>query len=259
VLISSMRGFRSFSQDNFARRSLCPVWGRRSLPDPIRCFCCAKLLVHTLLLQLPASSRVLGVAPSYRGCPYNRAIDQCRSAFSLSFRCMAGMHLGGFITALLCIAIAARESGSIGIPLALSFGFLCASFLADRMFMNKVVVRSYQVSVSLDGNAPWGTVGPEWPDATKPTVLYRRVGDGYCYIALKSKELGDRLANEHRATVSMQINIFKDFGIERGYNVRSVDGLLLADGPKVVRDAERFGGHVLDRGVITSSSTDNCW
>lgn len=167
--------------------------------------------------------------------------------------------LGGFLTALLCIAVAAKESGRIGIPLALSLGFLCASLLADRFFTNKVVVRSYQVNVSLDGSAPWGTVGPEWADAMKPTVLYRRVGDGYCYVAFKSKELRDRLANDHRTTVSMQINILKDFGIERGYNVRSVDGLLLADGPKVVNDAERFGGHILDQGVITSSSTDDCW
>lgn len=167
--------------------------------------------------------------------------------------------LGCFLTALLCIAVAAKDSGRIGIPLALSFAFLCASFLADRLFTNKIVVRSYQANFSLDRSAPWGAVGSEWEDAIKPIVLYRRVGDGYCYVAFKSTELRDRLANEHRATVPMQINSFKDFGIERGYNVRSVDGLLLADGPKVVKDAERFGGKILDQGVITSSSTNDCW
>lgn len=165
----------------------------------------------------------------------------------------------GFLAALFCIGMAARESGSVAIPLALSLGFVCACLLADLFFTNKVVVRSYQVNVSLDGNAPWGSVGPEWDDAIKPTVLYRRVEDGYCYIAFKSEKLRDRLAREHRTMVSMQINIMKDFGIERGYNVRSVDGLLLADGSKVVIDAERFGGHILDPGIITTSSTDSCW
>ncbi|MDE3061567.1 MAG: hypothetical protein KGJ51_00750 [Acidobacteriota bacterium] len=165
----------------------------------------------------------------------------------------------GFLTALVCVGIAAKESGSIAIPLALSLGFVCASFLADRVFTNKIIIRSYQVNVSLDGSAPWGTVGPEWDDAIKPTVLYRRVKDGYCYIAFKSEELRDRLAHEHRTTVSMQINIMKDFGNERGYNVRSVDGVLLADGPKVVKDVERFGGHILDQGIIATSSTDTCW
>jgi hypothetical protein len=177
--------------------------------------------------------------------------------------CLSGVWLAfvllGLLTALPCVFIAAKESGTIATPLALSLGFVCASFLADRAFTNKVVVRSYEMNVSLDGIAPWGTVGPEWDDAIMPTVLYRRVGDGYCYVAFKSEELRERLAHEHRTTVSMQINILKDFGKERGYNVRSVGGLFLADGPKVVKDAERFGGHILDPGIITTSSTDSCW
>lgn len=167
--------------------------------------------------------------------------------------------LVGFLIASLCVVIAAMESGSLALPLALSLGFVCASFLVDRFFTNRVVIRSYEVNVSLDGSVPWGTVGREWDDAIKPTVAYRRVKDGYCYVAFKSEEIRDRLALEHRTTVPMQVNIMEDFGNERGYNVRSVDGLLLADGPTVVKDAERFGGHILDPGIITTSSTDTCW
>jgi hypothetical protein len=164
-----------------------------------------------------------------------------------------------FMAALLCLAAATKESGRIRIPLMLSVAFLCASFLADRLFTGKVVIRSYEVKVSLNGNAPWGTVGPEWSDDTKPLVLYRRVPDGYCYVAFKSKDLRERLATQDGATLPMQINIFTDFGMESGYNVRSVDGLLLADGSKAMQDAERFGGHILDQGVISTPSTDTCW
>ena len=117
------------------------------------------------------------------------------------------------------------------------------------------MIRSYQVQVALDGDTPWGIVGPEWSDGLKPIVLYRRAGDTYCYVAFHSSELRDRLTHSHGASVPMQINVFKDFGTERGYNVRSVDGLLLANGPNVVRDAERFGGQVLG----LSGIAPQCW
>jgi hypothetical protein len=54
----------------------------------------------------------------------------------------------------------------------------------------------------------------------------------------------------------MQINIFKDFGTEHAYNVRSVDGMLLANGHRVVKDAERFGGQILGS---SGSSSERCW
>ena len=46
-----------------------------------------------------------------------------------------------------------------------------------------------------------------------------------------------------------------DFGKERSYNVRSVDGLLLANGQHTERDVERFGGQILGEG---DSSHHNC-
>jgi hypothetical protein len=98
-------------------------------------------------------------------------------------------------------------------------------------------------------------VGAEWSDGVKPIVLYRRVGDSYCYVAFKSDELRQRLASRHADSVPMEINVFKDFGTERAYNVRSVDGLLLADGQHVVKDAERFGGRISG----PSNSSNECW
>ena len=57
--------------------------------------------------------------------------------------------------------------------------------------------------------------------------------------------------------VVVEYNLFSDFGKERGYNVRSVDGLILANGELVVRDYERSGGRILGPGDA-QSSTDDC-
>lgn len=157
---------------------------------------------------------------------------------------------------LLFLGLAAKESGGVSIiPLIVSLGFLSICFLIGRLFTNKVVIRTYSARVAIDGNAPWGMVGAEWSDGVKPIVLYRRVGDSYCYVAFKSDELRRRLVSRHTDSVPIEINVFKDFGTERGYNVRSVDGLLLANGQHVVVDAERFGGQILG----PSNSSAECW
>ena len=133
---------------------------------------------------------------------------------------------------------------------------LSAAFLLDRLFTDKVTIQSYRVQVALDGDAPWGKVGPEWSDGSPPIVLYRPVGNSFCYVAFKSRELHDLLRNKDGESVQMQVNEFKDFGEERGYNVRAVDGLLLANGSQVVRDAERFSGQILGS---SETSSQNCW
>lgn len=75
-------------------------------------------------------------------------------------------------------------------------------------------------------------------------------------MAFNSDELRTLLANKNGKAVEMQMNIFKDFGREHAYNVRSADGLLLASGHRVVRDAERFGGQILGP---SGSSSEKCW
>jgi hypothetical protein len=137
-----------------------------------------------------------------------------------------------------------------------SVAFLLVAFTTDRAFTNRTSVRSYTLEVALNGNAPWGAVGPEWSDGTPPLVLYRRVGSGYCFIAFQSNELRNRLAAKGKSPVVVELNITKDFGHERSYNVRSVDGLLLQDDKHLVRDYERFGGQILGEPGETS---EECW
>lgn len=164
--------------------------------------------------------------------------------------------LSGLVGACILVLIAARNFRVIRVPLLLSLAFLAGAFITDRLFTGQLSVKAFQMSVALNGNAPWGTVGPEWSDGTKPLVLYRRVGNGYCYVAFRSRELSDRLAKRGGATVSMEVNIFEDFGTERGYNIRSVDGVLLASGKKIVSNAEQFSGQVLGP---SGTSKESCW
>jgi hypothetical protein len=50
---------------------------------------------------------------------------------------------------------------------------------------DQVSVRRYEMSIGFDGKAPWGEVGTESATSEAPTVLYRSVGNGYCYTAFQ--------------------------------------------------------------------------
>jgi hypothetical protein len=162
---------------------------------------------------------------------------------------------GCLVAALIFVFVGLRDGRGWKLPLFISIAYLAASFCTDRLFTNKVSIKSFQMGVALNGKAPWGEVGPEWQDGTAPIVLYRRVGTSYCYTAFKSQELHDRLAQERGNTVTVEYNVFSDFGRERSYNVRSVDGVVLANGMHLIKDAERFGGQMLTDG----SPAPNCW
>ena len=122
------------------------------------------------------------------------------------------------------------------------------------MLISKVKVKTFQMRVALDGKVPWGKVGPEWDDGTPPLVLYRDVNGSYCYTAFRSQELRERLLQKGSNTVTVEYNVFYDFGRTRSYNVRSVDGVLLNDGEHVVKDAERFSA-----GMLMDNFSSDCW
>jgi hypothetical protein len=161
---------------------------------------------------------------------------------------------GCLITAVAFALLALRDSRRWKIPLTISLAYLATAFCADRVFTSKVTVKTFQMSVALDGKVPWGKVGPEWDDGTPPLVLYRDVNGSYCYTAFRSQELRERLAQKRSDTVSVEYNVFSDFGRTRSYNVRSVDGVLLHNGEHVVKDAERFSGEML-----MDNFSSHCW
>jgi hypothetical protein len=110
---------------------------------------------------------------------------------------------------------------------------------------NRVAIRKYEMSVALDGKAPWGDVGPESETDEAPTVLYRKVGESYCYTAFQLPKLRARLEREKRSLVMVEYNVFTTFGREGGYTLRSVDGVPLAIGDRIIQNTREFGGQVL--------------
>ncbi len=162
------------------------------------------------------------------------------------------------VLTIVLIVVALRDYRRWPLPVALSLAFVGGAYATDRLFTNKVTIRSYQMYVAVNGHAPWGDVEPEWSDGSAPIVLYRRLGNGYCYYAFKSEELRQRLSPKNGQAVTVQYNIFRDFGKDRSYNVRSVDGLLLSDEHHTVKNFEGFGGHISGNGDASPSGVDNC-
>lgn len=142
-------------------------------------------------------------------------------------------------------------------PAVVSCCFVISAFTVDKRFTNRVSNKTYQMYVAIDGHAPWGDVGAQGSNRSAPIVLFRRFGNGYCYDSFQSDELRKRLSAQKSQTVPVVYNIFSDFGEERSFNVRSVDGLLLAEGQRVVRDWERTGGRIMGDGEIPTA-TDDC-
>jgi hypothetical protein len=182
--------------------------------------------------------------------PLVAAVALLRFVSGIWFAILAGC----LIAAVAFVLLALRDSRRWKIPLTISLAFLTTAFCTDRLFTSKVTVKTFQMSVALDGKVPWGKVGPEWDDGTPPLVLYRDVNGSYCYTAFRSQELRERLAQKRSDTVSVEYNVFSDFARTRSYNVRSVDGVLLHDGERVVKDAERFSG-----GMLMDNFSSHCW
>jgi hypothetical protein len=101
------------------------------------------------------------------------------------------------------------------------------------------------MSWSADGVAPWGRLETD-EKGEPPVVVFRKVSQGYCYDAIFSSDLKARLIASSRPTITVEYNTFSDFGHERAYNIRSVDGLVFNEGDRSTRSAEGYGGTIVD-------------
>jgi hypothetical protein len=208
-------------------------------------FCyCALPIIGIVWLWRPTVAAALSIGPLIAVA----ALLQYASGMS-SF---SAWVIVGLAAAAVFVAGTLRRASSWRLPLVVSLSFVTCAFAIDRLFTNNVTVRAHQMQVAVDGHAPWGDVGPEY------IVLYRRVGDSYCYDAFRSEDLRQRLASKNGQTVRVEYNIFSDFGRERGYNVRSIDGLLLNNAEHSVRHYEQFGGEVLGNQGTSARTNHNC-
>jgi hypothetical protein len=218
-------------------------------------FCyCALPVVGIAWLWRPSLAAALSIGPLISLV----ALMQYVPGMWASSRSWAAYLIAGLIAAATLVVGALRGFRKWQRPVVLSLLFVTSAFATDRLFTNKTSMRSYQMYVAINGHTPWGDVGSRWSGDSQPVVLYRRVGDSYCYDAFQSEELRQRLAPKDGRTVEVEYNIFRDFGKERSYNVRSVDGFLLNEGQHTVRDFERFGGQILANTGSSARSLDSC-
>lgn len=118
--------------------------------------------------------------------------------------------------------------------------------------------KTYEARVALNGKGPLDITGPPWngPDAV---VLYRTGRNGViCFDAFHSKDLHDRFSAKNGQLVTVEYDTFSDFGRVRGYNVHSVDGMVLANGYHVLRDDFAGAAGVARKGP-GSAGPDDCW
>jgi hypothetical protein len=218
-------------------------------------FCyCALPIIGIIWLWRPPLAAALSIGPLISVA----ALLRYASGMWTFSHTWAAVVVAGLATAVVLVVVAFRELPSWRSPVLLSIVFVTCAFATDRLFTNKVAIRSYEMYVAIDGHAPWGKVGREWSDDSPPLVVYRRIGENYCYDAFRSEELRQRLATKDGHTVKVEYNIFSDFGKERSYNVRSVDGLLLNDGEHVARDFDQFGGQILGSTGNSTGAVDHC-
>jgi hypothetical protein len=125
-------------------------------------------------------------------------------------------------------------------------------------FIDRATRKIYQDYVALNGNGPLGIAGPPW-DGPDGVVLYRIERNGViCYDAFRSKDLHDYLAAKNGQPVTVEYDISSDFGKMRGYNVHSVDGMILANRYHVLRDDFAATAGVARAGS-GSAGNDDCW
>ncbi len=131
-------------------------------------------------------------------------------------------------------------------PMAVGGLLVLISFAVDRIWTNKVAIRTVEMGWTADGKTPWG--GDTQLDATSkpPVIVYVQAGGGYCYDAIFYEPLKLRLEQLGKPKIVVQYNVFKDFGTERGYNIRSIEGFQFNDAKhELIKYGEGYGGTTL--------------
>ena len=171
-----------------------------------------------------------------------------------------------YATQLLCLFIALaliiftirKTSAPNFTPWIISFSLIFGSFLVNRTFVDRAATKGYREYVALDGKGPVGLTGPPF-DGPDAAVLYRNGHNGVvCFDAFNSKELHDFLLPKDGQSVIVEYDTFSDFGKVRGYNVHSIDGIILANGYHVLREDFAGSAGVLQKGE-GSAGGDDCW
>jgi hypothetical protein len=142
----------------------------------------------------------------------------------------------------------------------LSAALMAAVFIGCISLVNRKGRRAFQAYVALSGQEPFGPINPPFPDPPDTVVLYRTgLGGVTCFDVFHSQELHKVLSSKDGKRVTVVYDTFSDFGKVRGYNVHSVDGIVLANGDRVLRPDFAVSGGIAGTPGSNISSKDACW
>ncbi len=131
-------------------------------------------------------------------------------------------------------------------PMTVAISLVIVSFAVDRLWTNKVEIRTIEMGWTSDGKTPWGDETQLDASNKPPVIVYVQAGGGYCYDAIFYEPLKLRLEKLGKPKVLVQYNVFKDFGSERGYNIRSIEGFQFNDAKhELIKYGEGYGGTIL--------------
>jgi hypothetical protein len=172
-----------------------------------------------------------------------------------------GITTAVLLAILLCLFIITKE-GFFPKAAVVSLALVAIAFAVDRLFTHKLEIRTVSMQWTGDGTTPWGDATQLDPNGKPPVVIYVKVGGSYCYDAVFHEPLKDRLQQLGKKQITVQYNVFKDFGSERAYNIRSVEDVHLNDDHRsLVQDWGGYGGTILGSvrdGQTFKSESPNC-
>lgn len=148
----------------------------------------------------------------------------------------------------MCIIIL-RARGISRKWLTLSVTLVAGSFAVDRLFTNRVHLVTLQALYSTDGTTPWGDDARRDSHGDAGVMVYTKVDGGYCYDTVFYAPLKQRLLARNPHTVTVEYNVFFDFGHALSYNIRSIDNIRFNDNRHTLIDVEEEGGTSLDAGA----------
>jgi hypothetical protein len=132
--------------------------------------------------------------------------------------------------------------------LAASSTILAASFGIDRAFTNKVQLHDFEMNWAVGSDDPLGT-GPEKISDQIKVVVYRTDRGSTCYDSIYSNELARYLASIRKPKIHVQYEVFYDFGKSRGYNVRSIESMLITKNAHPVLTVVQSMGGMIGNGT----------
>lgn len=128
---------------------------------------------------------------------------------------------------------------------------LACAFATDRAFTDKLRIHAREVQWSVGGDGP--IPGREMANRERRVVLYFRQPHAVCYDALYSNVIASHLLTVNRPSVHVEYNTFYDFGRQRGYNIRSIEGIVLNQGERPVMKIEEGEGGIMESEGFTQS------